>query len=145
MLSPVDTASFLGANPLTANPVTRPAFVPFTGRNPLGCPRSPEAVGHGLNRIGPTCKAYAWVYRAPLLRALLAAFDDDGSPPLNPLDIWVWEILSECGMLGHALAPDEVQVLSSLHGSVKEGQDARKDRNRLGQEFRSLTKVATSG
>jgi hypothetical protein len=124
VLSPVDTESFLGTNPLNANPVTQPTFVPFVGRLPAECPRSPQplADGSGLNRIGPTCHAFAWVYRVPLVRALLSAWED--GPPLSPVDIWVWEVMDAQGMLGHALAPEKVHVLSR-HGntnSVKAAQ-----------------------
>ena len=45
------------------------------------------------------------MYRAPLMRKLVQAYHSYQSPPLNPLDVWVWEVMAAHGMLGHALAP----------------------------------------
>ena len=38
------------------------------------------------------------------MRKLLGALEQQ-APPLNPLDVWVWEVMAENGMLGCALAP----------------------------------------
>eukprot|EP00966_Prymnesium_polylepis_P012433 285418-Prymnesium_polylepis.2 len=70
----------------------------------------------GWQRIGPTFHAFGWLYRAPLMQALLDAFDD-GEPSLNPLDVWVWEVMAANDMLAHALAP--TSVLVDARGGVK--------------------------
>ena len=53
-----------------------------------------------------------WVYSAPLMRELLEAWEAR-EPPLNPLDVWVWEVMALNGMLGAALAPTTPLVLTS--------------------------------
>ena len=73
----------------------------------VACPpwaRRPKALGDsGWKRVGPTFHAFAWVYRAPLMRKLVEA-TKLRRPPLNPLDVWVWEVMAEHDMLGSALA-----------------------------------------
>ena len=32
------------------------------------------------------------------------------SPPLNPLDVWVWEVMALHGLLGRALSPAVVEA-----------------------------------
>ena len=72
--------------------------------------RRPYRLGKtGWRRIGPTFHAFGWVYRAPLMRKLVAAMRAR-SPPLNPLDLWVWEVMAEHGMLGCALSPVVVEA-----------------------------------
>ena len=68
--------------------------------------RKPKLIGEsGWKRIGPTFHAFGWIYRAPLMRALVNAFDKLLVPKLNPIDVWVWEVLAEAQLLGKALAP----------------------------------------
>jgi hypothetical protein len=31
-------------------------------------------------------------------------------PLLNPLDVWVWEVMAKHSMLQHALAPDRIMI-----------------------------------
>ena len=65
--------------------------------------RKPKTLGDsGWRRVGPTFHAFGWVYRAPLMRKLLAGLKEQ-RPPLNPLDVWVWEVMAEHEMLGCAL------------------------------------------
>lgn len=70
--------------------------------------RRPKAFGDfgdfGWRRVGPTFHAFAWLYRAPLMQKLLAGWRTQ-SPPLNPLDVWVWEVMATNGVLDKALAP----------------------------------------
>ena len=61
--------------------------------------------GTGWRRVGPTFHAFGWIYRAPLMRKLLSSFKRR-KPLLNPLDVWVWEVMAANGMLGRALSPD---------------------------------------
>ena len=42
--------------------------------------------------------------------------------PLNPLDVWVWEVMAARGHLPHALAPLEPLVLARSVASVKQQQ-----------------------
>ena len=35
------------------------------------------------------------------------------SPPLNPLDVWIWEVMAERDMLGQALAPTGPPLVST--------------------------------
>ena len=71
------------------------------------CPpwaRRPKTLGDsGWKRVGPSFHAFGWVYRAPLMRKLLHAMHEK-RVPLNPLDVWVWEIMAAHDMLGGALA-----------------------------------------
>ena len=43
------------------------------------------------------------------MRKLVKAFEAK-SPLLNPLDVWVWEVMAKAEMLGGALAPTTVLV-----------------------------------
>ena len=67
--------------------------------------RKPKLIGEtGWKRVGPTFHAFGWIYRRPLMEALLDGLQER-SPPLNPLDVWVWEVMAEKDMLWRALAP----------------------------------------
>ena len=67
--------------------------------------KRPHVLGEtGWKRIGPTFHAFGWIYRRPLLEKLLDARRLQ-APPLNPIDVWVWEVMAHHGMLGLALAP----------------------------------------
>ena len=70
-------------------------------------------------------QAFAWLYRAPLMRKLLGALEQQ-APPLNPLDVWVWEVMAANEMLGCALALKQALVGTSETpggaGSVREAQ-----------------------
>ena len=66
---------------------------------------SPERPSPVFGCCGPTFHAFGWVYRAPLMRKLLSSFKKR-KPLLNPLDVWVWEVMAAQGMLGCALSPD---------------------------------------
>ena len=98
VLSPYGLENFYG--------VMEPARIPsLHGANLPKWARTPLRLGDsGWRRVGPTFHAFGWVYRAPLMRKLL-----DGmrvcSPPLNPLDVWVWEVMAANDMLGCALSP----------------------------------------
>ena len=46
------------------------------------------------------------------MKALLAAYDAQ-APPLNPVDVWVWEVMATNGMLGAALATKTPLVSTS--------------------------------
>ena len=70
----------------------------------------PLGGGTGWQRVGPTRDAVGWVYSAPLMRELLEAWEAR-EPPLNPLDVWVWEVMAARGHLQHALAPVEPLVV----------------------------------
>ena len=93
------------------------------------CPawaRKPRALGDsGWQRVGPTFHAFGWVYRAPLMRKLVAGVSEQ-QPPLNPLDVWVWEVMAANEMLGCALALKQALVGTSETpggaGSVREAQ-----------------------
>lgn len=73
--------------------ICEPAHIPGC-RGPAAPPwvRSPLQLGNsGWRRVGPTFHAFAWVYRHSLTHALLESMRAR-SPPLNPLDVWVWEV-----------------------------------------------------
>jgi hypothetical protein len=113
-LSPVGLEDFYG--------LCEPAHVPglYRGRMPAGL-RAPLKLGtSGWTRIGPTFHAFGWLYRAPLMRALLRAVEQR-TPPLNPVDVWVWEVLAQSGALDHALAPRRPLVGT---GSTPGGADS---------------------
>lgn len=57
----------------------------------------------------------------PLVEKLINAFDRH-SPPLNPLGIWVWEVMAENDMLGKALAPSSHLVTDRSIQSIKQRQ-----------------------
>jgi len=97
-LSPVGLEDFYA--------LCEPHHVPhlYRGGEPAGA-RRPRRIGtSGWNRIGPTFHAFAWIYRRSLMRALLAALQQR-LPPLNPVDVWTWEVMAVNGTLGKALAP----------------------------------------
>ena len=75
-------------------------------------------------RCPPTYHAFGWIYRRPAMQVLSRALHAR-SPPLDPLDIWVWEALALHGMLGKALCPPSPLVQGSAGGatSIKEKQD----------------------
>ena len=103
-LSPVGLEDFYG--------LCRPQDIPGLYRNtltPAGL-RAPRPLSDsGWMRIGPTFHAFGWLYRRPLMRKLLEAFEAQ-APPLNPLDVWVWEVMVLHGHLGDALAPERPLV-----------------------------------
>ena len=115
-LSPVDCAEFFG--------VCEPAHIPsLLGDKAPAWARKPQLTTHEVGagawqRVGPTFHAFGWVYRAPLMRALLDSYGS-GRPLLNPLDVWVWEVMAERGMLSHALSPVETLVTDRGGASVK--------------------------
>jgi hypothetical protein len=73
-LSPVDCRDFFG--------ICSPEHIPsLAGASPDACLRRPVQLGaSGWQRIGPTCHAFAWVYRAALMRDLLAALEKARRP-----------------------------------------------------------------
>ena len=74
--------------------------------------RKPRCIGEsGWRRVGPTFHAFGWLYRASLIRRLLDAWEAQ-TPPLNPIDVWVWEVMAASGVLDKALAPTTPLVLS---------------------------------
>ena len=89
-----------------------PEHIPcLLGANAPSWARRPKVLGDsGWRRVGPTFHAFAWLYRAPLMQKLLAGWRAQ-SPPLNPLDVWVWEVMATNGVLDKALAP--IQPLAS--------------------------------
>ena len=115
-LSPVDSADFYNVCDPTHIPALFGDAAPAWARKPKPCPAAAGDSTSGWQRIGPTFHAFGWVYKAPLMQALLDAFDE-GEPALNPLDVWVWEAMAVNGMLGHALAP--TSVLVDARGGVK--------------------------
>lgn len=97
-LSPVGLEPFYG--------LCRPQDIPslYHGSVPAGL-RKPQALGDsGWMRIGPTFHAFGWVYRRPLMVSLLSSLRRH-QPLLNPLDVYVWEVMATHNLLGHALAP----------------------------------------
>lgn len=46
-----------------------------------------------------------------------------GHPLLNPLDVWVWEVMVKHGHLAHALAPTQPLVSARMAPSVKDAAD----------------------
>jgi hypothetical protein len=86
--------------------VMEPARIPSLHAGNLpSWTRKPQRLGEtGFRRVGPTLHAFGWLYRAPLMRALVDAMDAL-SPPLNPLDVWTWEVMAEHRMLGSAMSP----------------------------------------
>jgi len=122
-LAPVDSANFFA--------VCDPQDIPLlVGEAAPAWARRPTRIENtDWRRIGPTFHAFGWIYRAPLMQALVDAFDE-GTPPLNPLDVWVWEVMASRDMLAHALAPSQplidarggVQSAERGTGSVKAAQ-----------------------
>jgi hypothetical protein len=82
-------------------------------------------------RCPPTYHAFAWIYRRPLMERCVADFAAL-DPPLEPLDIWVWEVAAAHGLLGHALCLSQplIDKGKNLH-SIKEQQDNRDFLNRV--------------
>ena len=76
----------------------------------------------GWQRCPPTYHAFAWVYRRPLMQKLVDAFVAR-QPCLEPLDIWVWEVMAQEGMLGKALCPRSPIVDKRGLASIKDSQD----------------------
>ena len=119
MLSPVDTAAFLAScSPVQAPTVCGPGAVRSLLRVPQQLGKAPGAAGApgvtgaaGWQRVGPTRHALGWVYSAALMRDLLCAWDAQDLP-LNPLDVWVWEVMASRGHLPHVLAPVEPLVIA---------------------------------
>ena len=83
----------------------------------------------------PTYHAFGWIYRASLMRLLTDGMAQR-SPPLDPLDIWVWEAMATHRLLRKALCLREPLVAGSAGSggsvgtaggcgmtSVKEAQD----------------------
>ena len=72
------------------------------------CPawaRKPKRLGDsGWKRVGPTLPRF-WL-GLPSVTHEQAVRRDGGTkaPPLNPLDVWVWEVMAANEMLGKALA-----------------------------------------
>ena len=93
------------------------------------CPawtRKPKRLGDsGWKRVGPTFHAFGWIYRKPLMQALCDAMEAK-APPLNPLDVWVWEVMASRDMLKYALATKLPLVMTNDMpgglGSVREAQ-----------------------
>ena len=73
-------------------------------------------------RCPPTYHAFAWVYRRPLMSALLESWSAMDPPP-DPLDIWVWEVLAKHEMLGKALCVERPLIDRGNLFSVKDSQD----------------------
>ena len=63
VLTPIDVADFFA----TCHPEHIPTLATW---QPVA-----DAPGGGWRFAGPTCHAFAWVYRAPLLRLLLTAIE----------------------------------------------------------------------
>lgn len=93
------------------------------------CPawaRKPKRLGDsGWKRVGPTFHAFGWIYRRSLMNKLCDAMEAK-APPLNPLDVWVWEVMAANEMLGKALATRVPLVMTNDMpgglGSVREAQ-----------------------
>ena len=93
--------------------------------------RKPKRLGDGYGgdsgwkRIGPTFHAFGWIYRDTLMQKLIDAFDQQ-RPPLNPLDVWVWEVMAEHLVLDKALATNVPLVTTNDMpggaGSLRESQ-----------------------
>ncbi|KAL1520670.1 hypothetical protein AB1Y20_022240 [Prymnesium parvum] len=114
-LSPVDSHDFFAVCDGSHVPSLTANALPSWARDPKPIPPAAGDTSSGWKRIGPTFHAFGWIYKAPLMQALLDAFDE-GEPPLNPLDVWVWEVMATNNMLAHALATDTVLV--SARGGV---------------------------
>jgi len=86
----------------------------------------------------PTFHAFGWVYRRDLVRQLARSFLWR-SPRLNPLDVWVWEVMAQCGQLRWAIAPKRPMINSAGVGtdaklpSVKDKQDDSATRYKVHQ------------
>jgi len=121
VLSGVDTDDFFGC-------ISDPAHAPSLTRRRPGAARFPRQPlpldGAGWNRVGPTCHAFAWIYRAPLMRRLVDAMAR-AQPPYNPLDIWVWEVMAEHDLLAHVLAPEQLLVSTQRAVAASSVKDAQ--------------------
>ena len=73
-------------------------------------------------RCMPTYHAFAWVYRAPLMAKLVQGFDKR-EPALDPLDIWVWELMAAEGVLDKAICVSKPLVDRRRLHSIKDQQD----------------------
>ena len=58
-------------------------------------------------------------------------------PPLEPLDIWVWEVAAAHGMLGRALCLSKplIQGSAGSAGHIKSVKDAQDDPNFLNKVY----------
>lgn len=90
------------------------------------------ANGRGLarswQRCPPTYHAFGWIYRRPLMEKCVQAFAKR-EPPLEPLDIWVWEVAAANGMLSQAICLDKplIQGSAGSAGHIKSVKDEQDD------------------
>ena len=83
----------------------------------------PRPVAEGcFHSIGPTFLATGWIYRRPLIKFLLEAFEAR-TPPLNALDVWVYEVMAQHDLLPTLYATPSALVRPLDIASVKEMQD----------------------
>lgn len=73
--------------------------------------RRPAGTRGGWDHVAPTLGLELAVYRRALYEAMLGALERL-RPPLNPVDVWTWQVLQEEGGLAHALAPSRTAALS---------------------------------
>lgn len=85
------------------------------------------------SRSPPTYHAFAWVYRAPLMRKLVDSFARRQPPP-EPLDIWVWEAAAAHAMLGKAVCLASPIIDRGAMQSVKDAQDDPKELQKIYRE-----------
>ena len=89
-------------------------------------------------RCPPTYHAFGWVYRAPLMASLVEGFRER-QPPLEPLDIWVWELMAVHGVLDRALclATPLVDGSAGSAGKISSIKDAQDDPRELNKIYSS--------
>lgn len=100
------------------NTIRKPHFLPSP------TPRGPVQLPPCWQQCPPTYHAFAWIYRAPLMRKLVDGLSRR-QPPLEPLDIWVWELMAEQRVLNKALCVEKplVDWRPRQLQSIKDQQD----------------------
>ena len=101
-----------------SNAIRKPAFLPSP------TPRGPVQLPPCWQQCPPTYHAFAWIYRAPLMAQLLDGFRRR-QPPLEPLDIWVWELMAQQKVLSKAVCVEKplVDWRPRQLQSIKDQQD----------------------
>ena len=119
----------LASPPSSPLPAAAQASTDATAASPVQLPRD------AWQRSPPTYHAFGWVYRRSLMRRLVDAFHAR-QPPLEPLDIWVWEVAAAHACLDGALCLSRPLVDAGKSGGQHSIKDAQDDQAALDRIYR---------
>lgn len=132
VLSPVNTPyDFFKGTPAHVIPhiIGSPQLIRAPVDLPAAEPRGAVALPPCWQRSPPSYHAFGWVYRAPLMAKLAEGFRLR-EPALEPLDIWVWELMAAHGVLDKALCTSRPLVRAGVRpggtDSIKDQQDGER-------------------